>query len=38
MVSGVLVQWLIDPDRAPSPVGLAAAMAAIAAQLTAERT
>jgi hypothetical protein len=33
LVSGVLVQWLIDPDRAPSPVGLAAAMATIAAQV-----
>ena len=32
LVSGVLVQWLIDPERAPSPAGLAAAMAAIAAQ------
>ena len=36
LVSGVLVQWLIDPDRAPSPADLAAAMAAIAAQVTAE--
>ena len=36
LVSGVLVQWLIDPDRAPSPAALAAAMAAIAAQLTAD--
>ncbi len=35
LVSGVLVQWLIDPDRAPSPADLAQAMAAIAAQLTA---
>jgi AcrR family transcriptional regulator len=34
LVSGVLVQWLIDPERAPSPAGLAAAMAAIAAQFT----
>ena len=34
LVSGVLVQWLIDPERAPSPADLAAAMAAIAAQLT----
>jgi len=38
LVSGVLVQWLIDPDRAPSPAGLAAAMATIAGELTAERT
>lgn len=36
LVSGVLVQWLIDPQRAPSPADLAAAMAAIAAQVTAE--
>jgi AcrR family transcriptional regulator len=35
LVSGVLVQWLIDPDRAPTPSGLAHAMAAIAAQVTA---
>ena len=33
LVSGVLVQWLIDPDRAPSPADLAQAMAAIAAQI-----
>ena len=38
LVSGVLVQWLIDPERAPSPAALAAAMAAIAAQLTAGST
>jgi AcrR family transcriptional regulator len=36
LVSGVLVQWLIDPDRAPSPADLAQAMAAIAAQLAAK--
>ena len=36
LVSGVLVQWLIDPGRAPSPADLAQAMAAIAGQLTAE--
>ena len=36
LVSGVLVQWLVDPDRAPSPADLAAAMAAIAAQVTTE--
>jgi AcrR family transcriptional regulator len=36
LISGVLVQWLIDPDRAPSPADLAAAMAAIAGQVTAE--
>ena len=33
-----LVQWLIDPERAPSPADLAAAMAAIAGQLTADGT
>ncbi len=36
LVSGVLVQWLIDPERAPSPADLAYAMAAIAAQVSAE--
>ena len=36
LISGVLVQWLVDPDRAPSPVDLAHAMAAIAAQVTTE--
>jgi AcrR family transcriptional regulator len=36
LVSGVLVQWLIDPERAPSPADLAAAMAAIANQVHAE--
>jgi AcrR family transcriptional regulator len=36
LVSGVLVQWLIDPERAPSPADLAHAMAAIAAQVSAE--
>jgi AcrR family transcriptional regulator len=36
MVSGVLVQWLIDPERAPSPADLASAQQAIAAQITAE--
>jgi AcrR family transcriptional regulator len=36
LLSGVLVQWLVDPDRAPSPAGLAQAMAAIAAQVRAE--
>jgi AcrR family transcriptional regulator len=38
LVSGVLVQWLIDPDRAPSPADLAAAMATIAAVVRAEST
>lgn len=35
LVSGVLVQWLIDPERAPSPADLAQAMSAIADQFTA---
>jgi len=35
LVSGVLVQWLVDPDRAPSPADLAQAMSAIADQFTA---
>jgi AcrR family transcriptional regulator len=33
LFSGVLVQWLIDPDRAPSAADLAAALRAITAQL-----
>jgi AcrR family transcriptional regulator len=33
LISGILVQWLIDPDRSPSPADLAAAMATIAAQI-----
>jgi AcrR family transcriptional regulator len=33
LISGVLVQWLVDPDRAPSPSDLAAAMVAIANQV-----
>jgi AcrR family transcriptional regulator len=36
LVSGVLVQWLIDPERAPSPADLAAAMGAIADQVDAD--
>ncbi len=35
LVSGVLVQWLIDPERAPTPVDLAQALPVIAAQVTA---
>ena len=35
LVSGVLVQWLIDPERAPSPAELAAGLQAMADQLTA---
>lgn len=37
LLSGVLVQWLIDPDRAPSAAGLAAALQAITSQLGAEQ-
>jgi AcrR family transcriptional regulator len=33
LVSGVLVQWLIDPERAPSPAELAQGMQAIAEQI-----
>jgi hypothetical protein len=36
LVSGVLVQWLIDPERAPSAEDLARALRAIADQITAE--
>jgi hypothetical protein len=35
LVSGVLVQWLIDPGRAPSPAELALGLQAIAHQVTA---
>ena len=34
LVSGVLVQWLIDPERAPSPAELALGLKAIADQVT----
>ena len=34
LVSGVLVQWLIDPERAPSPAELAQGMRAIAELIT----
>jgi AcrR family transcriptional regulator len=33
LVSGVLVQWLIDPERAPSPAQLALGLKAIADQV-----
>jgi AcrR family transcriptional regulator len=33
LLSGVLIQWLIDPDRAPSAADLEAAVQAIARQL-----
>jgi len=35
--SGVLVQWLIDPGRAPSPAELALGLQAIAEQVTAAK-
>jgi AcrR family transcriptional regulator len=37
LLSGVLVQWLIDPDRAPSAADLAAALLAIAGQICADQ-
>jgi AcrR family transcriptional regulator len=37
LLSGVLVQWLIDPGRAPSAADLATALQAIARQLGAEQ-
>ncbi len=37
LVSGVLAQWLIDPERAPLPAELAMGMRAIADQVTAAR-
>ena len=37
LVSGVLVQWLIDPGRAPSPAELALGMRAIADQIAASQ-
>ena len=36
LLSGVLVQWLIDPDRAPSAADLAAALLTIAGQVCAD--
>jgi AcrR family transcriptional regulator len=38
LLSGVLIQWLIDPDRAPSAADLAAALQAISRQVCAEST
>jgi AcrR family transcriptional regulator len=37
LVSGVMVQWLIDPERAPTPADLAQALPAIAAQVIATK-
>ena len=34
LVSGVLVQWLIDPERAPSPAELAQGMQAMAERIS----
>jgi AcrR family transcriptional regulator len=36
LLSGVLVQWLIDPERAPSAADLARALLAITSRLTAQ--
>jgi ParB-like chromosome segregation protein Spo0J len=33
LLSGVLVQWVVDPDRAPSPSDLVGALRVIAADL-----
>jgi AcrR family transcriptional regulator len=38
LFSGVLVQWLIDPERAPTPADLAQALRAVAAAVTAPTT
>jgi AcrR family transcriptional regulator len=38
LFSGVLIQWLIDPDRAPSAADIAAALQAIARQLGADQS
>jgi AcrR family transcriptional regulator len=35
LVSGIVVQWLIDPERAPSAADLGQALQAIAGQITA---
>jgi AcrR family transcriptional regulator len=37
LLSGVLVQWLIDPDRAPSAADLAAALLTITGQICADQ-
>ena len=37
LLSGVLVQWLIDPDRAPSAADLASALRAITGQVRGSR-
>jgi AcrR family transcriptional regulator len=37
LLSGILVQWLIDPDRAPAASDLAAALVAIARQVAGDR-
>lgn len=37
LLSGVLIQWLVDPGRAPSAADLAAAAQAIARQLSADQ-
>ena len=37
LLSGVLIQWLIDPDRAPAAADLAAALLTIAGQICADQ-
>jgi hypothetical protein len=37
LLSGVLVQWLIDPERAPSAADLARALVAITSRVTADQ-
>jgi hypothetical protein len=37
LLSGVLVQWLVDPDRAPSARELSRAMLTLAQRVTGER-
>ena len=37
LLSGVLVQWLIDPERAPSAADLARALMAITSRVTADQ-
>lgn len=36
LISGILVQWLVDPDRAPSARELSGALAALAQRVTSE--
>jgi hypothetical protein len=38
LMAGVLVQWLVDPDRAPSAADLTEALRLISAKVTASRS